>query len=132
MDKDNVVLIVDMNQTRRNNLSSRLRILGYQTELMSSGCQAIHRIEKMKEQNSMHFCLILLIGDSEDMPAREILLLSREIRKDKKKLPILYVHRETDPNAVIQTLQEGANDVLVEDSNEGPIVTKIQKLAPLE
>lgn len=131
MKKENVILIMDQNPNRKNKLSTRLRMLGYHTELISSGFQALNKLEEMKEKNLKLYRLFLIIGDSEDMPGREILMLSREVKKDKNKLPILFVSKESDPDIIIQTLKEGANDYLVEGENEGPIVTKIQKLAPL-
>lgn len=131
MKKDNIILIVDQNLNRKNNLSSRLRMIGYQTELISSGFQVLNKLEETKDKGLKDYRLVLIIGDSEDMPGREILLLSREVRKDKSKLPILYVSSENDPNEILQTLKEGANDYLVVSDSEGPIVSKVQKLAPL-
>ncbi|MCR9205735.1 MAG: response regulator [Halobacteriovoraceae bacterium] len=131
MKKENVILIVDQNLNRKNNLSTRLRMLGYHTELISSGFQVLSKLEETKENNLKVYRLVLIIGDSEDMPGREIILLSREVRKDKAKLPILYVSSENDPDEILQTLKEGANDYLVVSESEGPIVSKVQKLAPL-
>lgn len=131
MKKENVILIVDQNATRKNNLSSRLRMIGYSTELISSGFQTLSLLEKSRDKKITNYRMVIIIGDSEDMPGREVLLLAREISKDKSKLPILYVARENDPDLIVQIIKEGANDYLVETSNEAPIVNKIQKLAPI-
>lgn len=105
-------------------------MLGYDTELMSSGFQVLHRLEESRDKKTKSYCLVLILGDSEDMPGREIMLLSREVKKDKTKLPILYVAKENDPDYIIQMIKEGANDYIVETSNEGQILSKVQKLVP--
>ncbi|MCF8058782.1 MAG: response regulator [Bacteriovoracaceae bacterium] len=131
MKKENIVLIIDQNPTRKNNISSRLRMMGYTTELTSSGFHAISLLEK--SNNSKKFYkMIVILGESEDMPGREILLLMREVNESKKKLPILFVNPENDPDHILQVIREGANDYIVEIQNDGQIVSKVQKIAPLE
>jgi PleD family two-component response regulator len=112
-------------------MSSRLRMMGYATEMSASGFQAIHLLEAAQKQKKS-YRLILIVGDSEDMPGREILLLMRNINESKKSLPILYVHKDKDPDEILNIMKEGANDYIVEGPNDGQIVTKIKKYAPLE
>ncbi len=130
MKKENIVLIVDQDHTRKNNISSRLRMMGYSTELSSSGFQAISLLEESNTSSKV-YKLVVIVGESEDMPGREILLLMRQVNDNKKRLPILFVNPENDPTHIIQVIKEGANDYIVETQNDGQIVTKIQKLAPL-
>jgi CheY-like chemotaxis protein len=131
MVKDNIVLIVDQNATRKNNLSSRLRMMGYTTELISSGFQAIHLLEQ-SEKLKKSYAIVIILGESEDMPGREVLLLSRQLVKNKNKLPILYINKDKDPDEILQIIKEGANDYIVEGQNDSQIVAKVQKFAPLQ
>lgn len=129
----NTILLVDQNPTRRNNLSSRLRMMGYTIEIASSGFQAIHLLEdtQTNQYNKKRYRLILILGDSEDMPGREILLLMREIIKEKAKLPILLGNPDDDPENILKMIKEGANDYIVDMKNDGKIVNKITKIAPI-
>lgn len=130
MKKENIVLIIDQNANRKNNLSSRLRMMGYSTELCSSGFQAVHLLEQ-SEKSKKTYSIVLIIGESEDMPGREILLLARQINDSKTKLPILYINKDKDPDEILQIIKEGANDYIVESHNDSQIVSKIQKFAPI-
>ena len=129
----NLLLLVDENPTRRNNLSSRLRMLGYGIEICSSGFQAIHLLEEtlLNKESNKNYRLILVLDDSEDMSGREIMLLMRELVKDKAKLPILIGHPDDDPENILKIIKEGANDYIVDVKNDGKIITKIKKVAPI-
>ena len=131
MKKENIVLIIDQNHTRRNNMSSRLRVMGYATEMSASGFQSIALLETSQKLKKS-YRLILIVGDAEDMPGREILLLMRTINESKKSLPIFYVHKDKDPDEILNIIKEGANDYIVEGPNDGQIVSKVKKFAPLE
>lgn len=131
MKKENIVLIIDQNPNRKNNLSSRLRMMGYTTELSASGFHAISLLEE-SQKRIKSYRLILILGDAEDMPGREILLLMRTINQNKTSLPILYVNEDKDPEEIIKVIKEGANDYIVDVQNEGQIVSKVKKFAPLE
>ena len=128
--KKNIILLVDNNINRRNNLGTRLRMLGYTPEVCSSGMQAISLLEK-SDKARITYRSILIIGDSEDMPGREVMLLMREIEKDKGTLPILIVDEDNDPENILQAIHEGANDYIVDVNNDVKIVKKLQKIAPL-
>jgi PleD family two-component response regulator len=130
-EKKNVILIIDENTTRKNNLSSKLRHVGYATELCSSGFHAVHLLEKIERDNSKCYRLILIIGDTADMPGREVLLLMRNVIESKNKLPILILHEDSDPDNILQTIKEGANDYIVDIENYGKVLTKVQKFAPI-
>lgn len=128
--KENLILIVDKDLNRRNTFSSRLRHTGYETEMVSSGFQAIHMVERATDNNK-YFTLVLIIEDSDDMPGREILNLLRAIA-DKKKLPILRMSKEKEPEAILEMMNEGANDFLVLTDNFQKLLLKVEKLAPLK
>lgn len=129
--KEVVVLIVDQNTNRKSNLSVRLRVSGYSTELTSSGFHAIHLLEKSLKSEQKSYNIIIILGNSEDMPGREILLIMRTVIKDKKKLPILYVSNDDDPDEILKIIHEGANDYIVDSGSEGQILPKVMKLAPI-
>ena len=131
MKKENIVLIIDQNPNRRNNLSSRLRMMGYSTELSSSGFHSISLLEEAQKQKKF-YRLILIVGEAEDMPGREILLLMRAINTSKTALPILYVNKDKDPDEILNVIKDGANDYIVESHNDSQIVTKVKKFAPIE
>jgi len=129
--KEMVVLLVDQNTTRKSNLSVRLRVSGYSTELTSSGFHAIHLLEKSLKTEQKSYNIIVILGDSEDMSGREILLIMRTIITEKKKLPILFVGNDSDPDEILSIIHEGANDYIVDSGNEGQILPKVKKLAPI-
>lgn len=131
MKKENIVLIIDQNANRRNNLSSRLRMMGYSTELSSSGFHSIALLEEAQKQKKF-YRIILIMEDAEDMPGREILLLMRTINTSKTALPILYINKDKDPDEILEVIKDGANDYIVESHNDGQIVTKVKKFAPIE
>jgi len=131
MIKDNVILVIDQNLNRRNNLSARFRMQGYAVEFVSSGLQALNYLEENVENKSKGYKLVLIMEDSEDMPGREIMLLMREIIPKKSDLPILMANKDNDPTVIIETIQEGANDYIVDLQNEGKIMNKVLKFAPL-
>jgi PleD family two-component response regulator len=129
--KKDVVLIIDESTTRKNNLSSKLRHIGYATEVCSSGFHAIHLVEKIGMSASKLYRIVLIVGDSTDMPAREVLLLMRNVIQSKEKLPILFLHEDNDPDNILETIKDGANDYIVDLQNYGKILGKVQKFAPI-
>ncbi len=127
----NVILLLDAYIKRRTNLNSKLQLAGYETELTNSGFHALSLLEKSQEAKKGPYCMVLLVGDSEDMPAKEVLLLMRNIEQSKKQLPILFIHEDDDPDIIMETIVEGANDYIVEIENNGKILGKVQKIIPI-
>lgn len=106
-------------------------MMGYSTELCSSGFQAIYLLEQSANLRKS-YAIVLILGESEDMPGREVLLLARQVNESKQKLPILYINKDRDPDEILQIIKEGANDYIVEGQSDSQIVAKIQKFAPLQ
>lgn len=77
MSTESLILYIDDNQTRRNNLSSRLRMQGMNVELTGSGFQALHLLERTE------YSLILISDHCSDMPPIEIISLIRETKAQK-------------------------------------------------
>lgn len=129
--KKNTLLLVDPNQQRRNNLSTRFRLQGYDVELATSGFHCIHLVEDAKDRQKT-YSLVLIVENMDDMPGREIIQLTRDINPLKDKYPILYMSSEKDPEEVLEFMNLGVNDFIVLTDNFKAILDKALKLAPLK
>lgn len=129
--KINIVLIVDQNIQRRSNLATKLRLMGHTTEVSSSGFQVIHLLEQAIAFKTKSYSGLIIAEDSEDMPAREIMLLTRNLFKDKTHFPILFLSKNHDPNDILLTIQEGANEYIVDFENQAKVLEKTKKHFPL-
>lgn len=125
--KTDIILVIDQNIQRRSNLAVKLRLMGYATEVSSSGFQAIHLLEEAQDFNLKAYRGLIITEDSEDMPGREIMLLVRNIMPSKDKFPIFYLSKITDPDEIIQIIHEGANEYIVAFENQSKIIEKISK-----
>ena len=125
--KTNIVLIVDKNAQRRSNLATKLRLMGYNVEISDSGFQVIHLLEQAQEFSTKSYSGLIITENSEDMPAREIMLLSRNIYSDKEKFPILYLSKNHDPDDILLTIKEGANEYIVDLENQANVINKFRK-----
>lgn len=108
-------------------ICSRLRTKGIGIELCTSGFQAISIIEKKVSREELLYDLLIIFGDSEDMPAREILNLTR-LNVDNKKLPIFVMDKASDTDTIIQLRNEGADEYLVDFNDFSKILEKLSKL----
>ncbi len=129
--KSNIVLIVDQNIQRRSNLATKLRLMGHITEVSSSGFQVIHLLEQAINYKAKSYSGLIIAEDSEDMPAREIMLLSRNIFKNKERFPILFLSKNHDPDDILLTIQEGANEYIIDYENQAKVLEKFKKHFPL-
>ena len=87
------ILVIDGDKGRSQSLALRLRLNGHDVELCSSGFRAVHLLEAEKSQP---YALVLIGGDAEDMPGREVLLLARTIVKEKGSAPHSLLHVQRD------------------------------------
>ncbi|MDC1175685.1 response regulator [Bacteriovoracaceae bacterium] len=129
-DFKNTILIADENINRRNNTSSRLRMLGYETEMSTGGFHIIHLLE-MAQENGFRYRMLAIFEDMEDMAGKEVLSLARDI-EDKENMPILYLSKNKDAQEVLDTMQAGANEYISDIENFKTILDKIKKFAPLK
>ena len=113
------ILLVDQDAERRNQSSSRLRGSGYKVELGTGGFHTVHLAEK----NEYH--MVLLRDDMEDMSGLEIVNLIRTTFT-KEKLPILVLSRLSNQDDIIETILNGANDLLVYTNNYNDLLKKIE------
>ena len=130
--KENVLLIVDENTTRRSNLATKLRIQGHDTEVSSSGFHLLNMIEQAIKFDNKTFRGLVIVGNSEDMPAREIILLVRNIFQSKVVFPILCVGGSEDPEEIVEIIKEGANEFVINISDQVKIIEKINKYFPIQ
>lgn len=129
-DYKNTILIADDNITRRNNMSSRLRLQGYETELSTGGFHAIHLLEQAKK-NGFCYRVFMIVQDMFDMAGKEILFLARDI-ETREKMPVLFIAETNDAEEVLELMQAGANEYLAEVDNFKSTLDKVKKLAPLK
>ncbi len=130
--KTDIVLIVDQNIQRRSNLATKLRLMGYTTELSSSGLHVVHLLEQAIDYKLKSYSGLIIVENSEDMPGREIMLLTRNIEKDKERFPILLLSKGHDPEEILLAIQEGANEYIIDFDNQGKILDKVKKHFPLK
>lgn len=115
------ILMVDENQTFRNNLASRLRIQGFNVEFANGGFHLLYLLERQRD-----FSLIILHEDMLDMPAEEIIGMIR-INKNKAELPILFISSNDKNDDICDMILNGANEYIVKTANFQPIVDRASK-----
>lgn len=120
-EKDYKILVADENQTFRNNLAGRLRVLGYTVEFANGGFHLLHLLEKWQD-----YQLIIIHEDMLDMPALEIMSLIR-ITKSKAELPLIFISKDSKNQEIMDTIKAGANDYIVKSTNLKPIIDKVAK-----
>lgn len=124
---EKTILIVDANVNRRSNLATKFRIFGHRTEVCSSGFQVIHFLEQAIEKKNKAYSTLVIYEDSEDMSGREIILLARNIHKDKAKFTIFYINDVNDPEEILETIKDGANEYIIDIGNQTKVIDKVRK-----
>ncbi len=116
------ILLIDGNDTRKKQTSSRLRMQNFVVETAQGGFHCVHMVEKQK------FDLLIIQGDElEDMPAEEVTLLVRNIHT-KAELPILAILSEEDDEEASGLIQSGVNEVVINTGNFNLILKEIEKI----
>lgn len=117
----NKLLIVDAKPSRRDTLASRFRLQGFPVELSNSGFQCLSFVEKESYKN------VVIIGDTPDMPAIELISLLRD-RNKKENLQILFVDKKAEEAQIIEYFRLGINDYIIfNDKVFSAILEKINK-----
>lgn len=123
--EESPILLIDGDKGRSHSLAMRLRLNGHKTELCSSGFQAIQLLESFGKEEK--YALMIIVGDPDDMPGREILLLARGVVK-KAALPILFcVPDGVSEKESLTFVDEGA-DLCVPRRAFGDLLEKIDLL----
>lgn len=128
--QNKILLIVDTNIQRRSHLATKLRLVGHTTEVSDSGFQVISLLENAIDHKQKSYSGLIIVEDSEDMPGREIMLLVRNLFKDKSSFPILVLNRAHDPDDILLTIKEGANEYVVDFDNQSKVLEKVRKHIP--
>ena len=123
------VLIVDNVASRKNTLVTKLRMIGFQAEAVSSGFHAINLIENSTSAGK-RYCAVIITPNNEDMSGEEVLMLSRNINASKTSLPIFFMSTDRDPENILEVIKMGANDYLFEDASSQDIFLKFSKYLP--
>ncbi len=123
------ILFVSSDIAKRDNIASRLRYSQFKTELATSGFHTIHLLENAKLEKEP-FSLLLLLGPSEDMPADEIISLSRNIFT-AKEMPILYLTLDNDPEHKLEIVDLGGK-VMTFTDNFGALLQAVNKITGIK
>ena len=124
-DKEPEILIIDSDLKRRQALASRLRTnptVSYKIEAGGGGFQALSLIENNT------FDLIILIDDFSDMPASEVIGLSRD--SVQLKTPILYMSEQENLAKFSELFGRGATACELLTSNFNDLLNLIKKHLP--
>ncbi len=117
----NSILLVHPLANERNDIASRLRSNNFEVECAIGGFHAISLIEG----NS--YDAMVIMGDMDDMPAIEVISLSRNA-KPREELPILYSVPGVPQKDIIEAFEFGANDYLAKSDQFNLLLEKIKKL----
>ena len=86
MNKDLEILLVDQDNKRNREISSRFRTQGYGVTITSGGFHALHELENVRNPHEV-FGVVLIIGDQDDMPGYEI---ANHVNLICQKIPVVY------------------------------------------
>lgn len=121
-ENDFKIMILSENVNYRNNLAAKLRIEGFSVEFASGGFHFLHLLERLRNGIDMVICH----ENMSDMPADEIVSISR-LSRTKTEMPILYISKNNDEEAVCDMIMIGANDFILQSNNMLPVVERVRK-----
>lgn len=121
-EQDFNIIIVDENTNYRNQLASRLRMMGFYVEFATGGFHLLNMLEK---ENKVYH-LIIMHNNMHDMSAFEMTGLVRTF-KAKTDLPLLYLSRSVAPDELKEMVQFGINDFFQKTHEQHKVVEKAQK-----
>lgn len=117
----NSLLLVHPQAKERNDIASRLRSNSFEVECAVGGFHAISLVE------GNNYDAMIVMGDMEDMPAIEIISLSRNART-REELPILLSIPGVPQKDIIEAFEFGANDYLAKADQFNLLLEKIKRL----
>lgn len=116
------IIIADENTNYRNQLATRLRVMGFYVEFATGGFHLLNMLEK----ENKHYHLVILHNNMHDMSAYEITGLIRTF-KSKNELPLIYLSRSIAPEELTELIQFGINDIVQKTHEQHKIAEKAQK-----
>lgn len=115
------ILLASENLTFRNNLGSKLRVEGFDAEIVDGGFHLLHLIEKNHD-----YQMIIINEDMKDMSGQEIVQLIRVI-KNKTDLPILFISKDDNEDEICQMVFSGANEYIIQSPTYKQIIDSVHR-----
>jgi two-component system response regulator MprA len=114
------ILVVDDERAVRESLRRALELEGYEIELAEDGAQALERLRSEPEPDAMVLDVL--------MPGLDGLEVSRTLRRDGSKLPILMLTARTQVDDRVEGLDAGADDYLTKPFALEELLARVRAL----
>jgi two-component system, OmpR family, response regulator MprA len=114
------ILVVDDERAVRESLRRALELEGYEIELAEDGAQALERLRLEPEPDAMVLDVL--------MPGMDGLEVSRTLRREGSKLPILMLTARTQVDDRVEGLDAGADDYLTKPFALEELLARVRAL----
>jgi two-component system, OmpR family, response regulator MprA len=114
------ILVVDDERAVRESLRRALELEGYEIELAENGAQALERLRSEPEPDAMVLDVL--------MPGVDGLEVSRTLRRDGSKLPILMLTARAQIDDRVEGLDAGADDYLTKPFALEELLARVRAL----
>ena len=114
------ILVVDDERAVRESLRRALELEGYEIELAEDGSQALDRVEADGEPDAMILDVL--------MPGVDGLEVSRTLRRQGSKVPILMLTARTQVEDRVEGLDAGADDYLTKPFALEELLARVRAL----
>ena len=114
------ILIVDDERAVRESLRRALELEGYEIELAEDGAEALERLESQPEPDAMVLDVL--------MPRVDGLEVSRTVRRNGSRLPILMLTARTQVEDRVEGLDAGADDYLTKPFALEELLARVRAL----
>jgi two-component system response regulator MprA len=114
------ILVVDDERAVRESLRRALELEGYEIELAEDGQQALERLHEGPEPDAMVLDIL--------MPGVDGLEVSRTVRREGSRLPILMLTARTQVEDRVEGLDAGADDYLTKPFALEELLARVRAL----
>jgi two-component system response regulator MprA len=114
------ILVVDDERAVRESLRRALELEGYEIELAEDGAEALERLEADPEPDAMVLDVL--------MPRVDGLEVSRTVRRNGSRLPILMLTARTQVEDRVEGLDAGADDYLTKPFALEELLARVRAL----
>ena len=114
------ILVVDDERAVRESLRRALELEGYEIELAEDGAEALERLESEPEPDAMGLDVL--------MPRVDGLEVSRTLRRNGSRLPILMLTARTQVEDRVEGLDAGADDYLTKPFALEELLARVRAL----
>jgi two-component system response regulator MprA len=114
------ILVVDDERAVRESLRRALELEGYEIELAEDGAEALERLESEPEPDAMVLDVL--------MPRLDGLEVSRTLRRNGSRLPILMLTARTQVEDRVEGLDAGADDYLTKPFALEELLARVRAL----